>query len=288
MAGDQPALAGHRHLPQVRADIDHPADHRRVHRVIARVDAHVMIAGQPDPVMPAQRRLRDRRQRRHRRPVRADPVRRRAPQHPLEPGVRQRHPLAHLGVEVRRGGERPARQERPLQVVVVPLDDPLVLGLPPRQDHHLAAQQPAEPRELPRQRHSPAERPAELPPRPRCPTPAAPEPRRAAAAAATCPAPGPRHAGTGSSARASTASTPTPSPAPAAPHRPTRSSRGPAASPPAGTKIVLHEPARLIRRPPRRILRQVQRPQLPDPSPSTVIDRSQPIRSATTVAGIVG
>ena len=53
-------------------------------------------------------------------------------------------------------------------------------------------------------------------------------------------------------------------------------------------EIILGPPARLIRRPARGVLRQVSGRSPATFSRSTVIDRSQPIRSAITVAGIVG
>ena len=53
-------------------------------------------------------------------------------------------------------------------------------------------------------------------------------------------------------------------------------------------EITLRDLARRIRGAGRRIRRQIRRPQLRHPARSTRIDRSQPIRSAITVAGIVG
>ena len=80
-----------------------PTD-RRVDRVVVAVQAHVVVARQPQRAAPAGR-WRDRRQRQHRGPVGVDPVGRGAAQHPTVALVDQRQPVGQLGVEVRRASE---------------------------------------------------------------------------------------------------------------------------------------------------------------------------------------
>ena len=126
VVGDRRALAGHPHPLQVGVDLDPSSDHRGVHRVVVGVQPDVVVPRQPGRAAPTGLRG-DRRQRQHRRPVRADPVGRGAAEHPLAAAVGQREPPGELGVEVLGSGEGAAGQEGGLQVVVEPLDHPLGL-----------------------------------------------------------------------------------------------------------------------------------------------------------------
>ena len=73
MVGNQFAVAERLHPLQIGAH-QHPApDTGRVHRVVVGIQAHVVIAGQPQRGTPTGRRG-HRRQRQHRGPVRADPI----------------------------------------------------------------------------------------------------------------------------------------------------------------------------------------------------------------------
>ena len=117
-------VAEHPHPVQVGGHLDAPADHRRVHRVVVGVQPHVVVAGQP---------------RGGRHPVtgatggRASIAARSAAIRSAgaQPSARRGRVFAsashcrELGVEVRRAGEHPAGQERALQVVMGPLDQPL-------------------------------------------------------------------------------------------------------------------------------------------------------------------
>ena len=78
VGGDQPSFVADLDPGQVGGDVDEPADHRGVDGVVAAVDADVVVASQPDPVDPPDRR-RDRRQRQHRRPVGVEQVDRAGP-----------------------------------------------------------------------------------------------------------------------------------------------------------------------------------------------------------------
>ncbi len=84
-----------------------------------------------------------------------------ASQRPPGPGVDQRRPLAKLGVEVCRGREPPARQERGLQVAIGPLDQALSLWVRGLADHHLGVQGAAECLALRRQLRLPGPPPAD-------------------------------------------------------------------------------------------------------------------------------
>ena len=66
----------------------------------------------------------------HRRPVGVPPLHRPAPQAAVLAAVRPVQPRLELGVEVRRRGEGPARQERRLQIAVGALDQALGLRIP--------------------------------------------------------------------------------------------------------------------------------------------------------------
>ena len=67
---------------EVDADLDPPADRPGVHRVVAGVDPHVMVAG--DPGREPQRRIGQHRRERHHRPaVLDDPIGRPAAQRPV-------------------------------------------------------------------------------------------------------------------------------------------------------------------------------------------------------------
>ena len=121
--------------------LDPPADHGRVDRVVVGVQADVVVAGQPRRGPPPGRR-RDRRQGQHR--GRSAAIRSAGAQPSARRGrpVDRREPLRQLGVEVRRGREPPARQERGLQVAVGPLDQPLGLRVGRAADHHPAPRVP--------------------------------------------------------------------------------------------------------------------------------------------------
>ena len=167
---------------QVGDDLDTPADHGGVHRVVVGVQPHVVIPRQPGR-RPPPGRGRDRRQGEHRLPVGGDPLGRRATQRPPRPGVHQREPLLQLGVEVGRAGEAAAGQERALQVVVGALDQALGFRVAGLQHQHLRPQRAAE--RLALGRSARPGRPATGRSRPRRPRPAPAAPRRAARSAAT-------------------------------------------------------------------------------------------------------
>lgn len=108
--GDGLAVTEHRDPIEIRDDLDTPADHRRVHRVIVGVQPDVVIARQPGVVAPPHLRN-HRRQRQHRLAVRADPIGRRAPQHAALSRVDHGQSLAKLVVEIARAGEGSAGQK---------------------------------------------------------------------------------------------------------------------------------------------------------------------------------
>ena len=112
-------------------DVDEPADHGRVHRVVVAGDPDVVVAGQTDPLRSADCR-RDRRQRFHRRDVGDDPQVGLFPGAPQQPRVGSGQPLRQLGVVIGRAGERAAGHERRFQEPVGPLHQPLGLRVPRR------------------------------------------------------------------------------------------------------------------------------------------------------------
>ena len=73
MIGDEAAIETHPHTFEIGGDGDLAADRGRVDGVVAGVDAHVVVASEPDLVEPAERR-RDRRQREHRCPISVDQI----------------------------------------------------------------------------------------------------------------------------------------------------------------------------------------------------------------------
>ncbi len=93
------AAGGHR--VQISMNIDHPADHRRIHRVVVAQDPRVVVARQPGPGGEPDRR-RHRRQSRHRRPIHLDQFGRRRAQAPNPAAVRAHQPLGELGVKIGR------------------------------------------------------------------------------------------------------------------------------------------------------------------------------------------
>ena len=269
MVGDQPPVAPDPHPVQVGADLDAAADHRRVDRVVVAVQADVVVARQPQRGAPPGHR-RHRRQRQHRGPVGLDPVGRGAAQHPAMPLVGQHQPVGQLGVEVGRRGEAAAGQERGLQIAVGPLDQPLGLRIARVADQDLGAQHPTKRvRRLGQDRLAAGAAGRPRPPRP-TPAPAAPPP----AWPSSCHQPANRSSATrdGSSRAHQPAGI-------AGHHHQHRQPRGGAglAEPHRQRDVgepqvtLGHLPSR-IRRPRRRVRRQVHRPQLPHP----VLEHRQP------------
>jgi hypothetical protein len=177
VVGDGLSVAARQYPLQVGEDLHPATDHARVHRVVVAVQPHVVIAGQPRRTQPSGHR-RDRRRRQHRGLIGGDPVARGAPQRAARPPVHGGEPAGELGVEVRRPGEGPPGQERPLQVVMRPLDQPLGLRVPRLADQHLRPERAAEPLALGGELTAPAPVPADR--------------------ALPVPDQHPRHAGTGS------------------------------------------------------------------------------------------
>ena len=265
VVGDGPAVAERPDPVQVGDDLDPAADHGRVDRVVVGVQPDVVVARQPGRGPPPGRRG-DRRQRQHRRLVRGDPVGRGAAQRPPRPGVHQREPVLQLGVEVGRAGERPAGQERALQVVVGPLDDALGLRL-----GGLAAPPPSPPacRGTPDTRRSARACPARH--RPIAPSPSQTSARGTAPSRAiSCHQPANRSG----AARVGISSADSHREY-AGHHRQHRQLRRPADLPEPDRHRDRREPQVALRdlpgriaRPARRVRRQISRPQLRAPAPS--------------------
>ena len=53
MISDAPARAPHSHPGQIGGDLDALSDHRRMHRVVVRIESDVVIAGQSGRVLPS-------------------------------------------------------------------------------------------------------------------------------------------------------------------------------------------------------------------------------------------
>ena len=129
---------------QVGDDLDAAADHRRVHRVVVAVQAHVVVTRQPRRGPPPGRR-RDRRQRRAS-PARSAAIRSVGAQ----PSARRGRVLTSASHccswALKSAGpvKRAAGQERALQVVVGPLDQALGLRVGRLADQHLRRQRAAE------------------------------------------------------------------------------------------------------------------------------------------------
>jgi hypothetical protein len=141
--GDGLALAQHPHSGQVGDDLDPPADDPRMHRVVVAVQADVVITRQPQRRPPSSRRG-HRGQREHPLAVGGDPIGRRAPQRAATAGVDQGEPLLQLKVEIVRAGEDAAGQERALQVVVGAFDQALGLRVGRFAHDHLGCEGAAE------------------------------------------------------------------------------------------------------------------------------------------------
>ena len=123
---------------------DEPADRARVDRVVVAVDAHVVVAGEPDP--PGQPH-----HRRHRRQLDHPRALPRPPRCGVGPDRAQMSGVGHggqpgldLGVEVERRDEAATGQERGLEVAVAPLDQPLGLRVPRRGELDPHAECPGE------------------------------------------------------------------------------------------------------------------------------------------------
>ena len=100
MAGDDLAVAGHRHGVRRGGDVDEPADRSWINRVVDSVHPHVVVAAQPDAVGQPDRWA-DRWQREHGQVVGLQQVDRAALDRADRAGVGPRQPVAQLGVEVR-------------------------------------------------------------------------------------------------------------------------------------------------------------------------------------------
>jgi hypothetical protein len=144
MAGDQAPVAPGADTLEIGGHLDAAADHRRVHRVVVGVQAHVVVTGQPQRCPPAGRR-RDWRQAQHRGAVGVDPVGRGAAQRATMPPVGQAQPAVELGVEVGRAGEAPAGQKRGLQIAVGPLDQALGFRVGRADQHDFGAEHATKP-----------------------------------------------------------------------------------------------------------------------------------------------
>src|ERR1700694_1848105 len=105
--GDDLALTEHSDTVEVGDDLDAPADHPGVHRVVVGVQPDVMVARQPGS-RPATRGWSNRRQGEHRLTIGADAVGRCAAQHPAGPAVDDVQPALQLVVEIARASEGPA------------------------------------------------------------------------------------------------------------------------------------------------------------------------------------
>src|SRR6185312_15702128 len=228
MISDHRAVTVHADPVQIGDHFDAAPDHPGMHRVVIGVQPDVMIARQPCRGAPPRDRW-HRRHGEHRLPVRADPIRRGTSQHPASAAVHHRQPLLHLVVEIAGAAECSARQKRPLQIIVGPFDDALMLRLAGFEDHHLRPENAAERLTIPGQLRAPATPPTDraftVPHQRPTPTSAAPHPTPTAAA--TTRRTGPQPAATGSGSRKATANTRAPSLAPV-----TASVSGPAHSPP--------------------------------------------------------
>ncbi len=137
------AVAQHAHPGEISDDLDPAADHGRVDRVVVGIEPDVVVAGQPGGKSPPGRRG-DRRQGEHRGLVGGDPLGRGAAQRPARALVHHGQPLRQLDVEVRRATELAAGKERAFQVVMSPLDQPLGFGVGRLADHHPGRQGAAE------------------------------------------------------------------------------------------------------------------------------------------------
>ena len=141
--GHEPSFAAHPHPLQIRGDLHDPTDRGGVDRVVVGVQAHVVIAGQTDPVGPAGLRS-DRRQGKHRRAVRLDPLGGSASDPPVHAAVGAAEPGAQLRVEVLGVTEASTGQERGLEVAVGPLHQALGLRVAWFAEHDLDPERPAE------------------------------------------------------------------------------------------------------------------------------------------------
>src|SRR5665648_502028 len=190
VGGHQHPGAGHSHVVQAGVDINEPANHVRVDRVVVTGDPHMVVPAQPHPRRDADRRG-HRRQRPHRRSILDYPYPGLLAGASQYPRVRPGQPPGQLGVVVVRGREGAPRHERGLQEPVGPLDQALWFPDPAVRPGRSGS--PTSPRTT------------WLPPstgggsrsRTRCPTPTSWAPDPTPSAAATSPRPNPR-----SSARA--------------------------------------------------------------------------------------
>src|SRR2546423_14346137 len=103
MIGDELALADSPDSIQVGDDLDPPADHTGVDRVVVAIQADVVIARQPQRGSPSSRR-RDWRHSKHSPPVGGDPTGRGAAPPPPGPGAVPPRPAGGAGAEVLRAG----------------------------------------------------------------------------------------------------------------------------------------------------------------------------------------
>ena len=143
VVGDEPTVETHPDPFQVSGDGDLAADRGRVDGVVVGVDAHVVVAAEPDLVRPADRRW-DRRQRQHRCPVSVDEIDRAGLERAHHTPVRPLQPLGELGVEVGRRVEAAAGHERRLEEPVATLDDTLRLRVARLELMDPGGQRPAE------------------------------------------------------------------------------------------------------------------------------------------------
>ncbi len=143
MIGDQGAATPDPDPAQICGDLDAPADRDRMHRVVVAVEAHVMIARQPCRGSPPDAGP-DRRQCQHRCGIGLDAICRSTSQHSVLAVIGPHQPGLQLGIEIRRRGKDPTRQERPLQVVVETFDQPLGFGITGFTDPHFGGQGAAE------------------------------------------------------------------------------------------------------------------------------------------------
>ena len=141
VVSDQPPIAADRDALQVGGQLDAAAHCGRVDRVVVAVQAHVVVARQPQRgPLPGGRR--DRRQRQHGGPVGIDSLGWGAAQHPPLTAVDGRGPCGQLGVEIGRTSEAAPGQEGSLQLAVGPLDQALASGSAGRQITTLVARVP--------------------------------------------------------------------------------------------------------------------------------------------------
>lgn len=283
MIGDQGAATSDPDPAQICGDLDAPADRDRMHRVVVAVEAHVMIARQPCRGSPPDAGP-DRRQCQHRCGIGLDAICRSTSQHSVLAVIGPHQPGLQLGIEIRRRGKDPTRQERPLQVVVETFDQPLGFGITGLQIHTLAARVP---RKAWHAAVSSGWRATTARPRPRRPTPTPLERRPTSKDAATTRHTSLRRCVSGSTAPRPTANTHTPWSAQVTPWR-----CGPGRTPPAqrhrGTRSRTarsHRPH--MSRDAGSGGRYSGRNSRTRPL-SVRIEYHQPIRSAITVAGIRG